>query len=138
MKRNISIVDKYKSYTVEGATTIDRNSLETIINDSIDNIFFFCLEYCNPETLNLDIKILLNKLRLDGSLILQFMNTKKICEGLIAETISEELFLKSFINKKQLISVDKICSLISGDSFTIIKLDHIESETVMIIKRISI
>ena len=66
------------------------------------------------------------------------MNTKKICEGLIAETISEELFLKSFINKKQLISVDKICSLISGDSFTIIKLDHIESETVMIIKRISI
>ena len=138
MKRNISIVDKYKSYAVEGTVSIDRNSIETIINDSIDNIFFFCLEYCNPETLNLDIKILLNKLRLDGSLILQFMNTKKICEGLIAETISEELFLKSFINKKQLISVDKICSLISGDSFTIIKLDHIESETVMIIKRISI
>lgn len=138
MKRNISIVDKYKSYTVEGATSVDRNSIETIINDSIDNIFCFCLEYCNPETLNSDIKVLLNKLRLDGSLILQFMNTKKICEGLIAETISEELFLKSFINKKQLISVDKICSLISGDSFTIIKLDHIESETVMIIKRISI
>ena len=138
MKRNISIVDKYKSYGVEGTVSIDRNSIETIINDSIDNIFCFCLEYCNPETLNLDIKILLNKLRLDGSLILQFMNTKKICEGLIAETISEELFLKSFINKKQLISVDKICSLISGDSFTIIKLDHIESETVMIIKRISI
>ena len=138
MKRNISIVDKYKSYGVEGTVSIDRNSIETIINDSIDNIFCFCLEYCNPETLNSDIRVLLNKLRLDGSLILQFMNTKKICEGLIAETISEELFLKSFINKKQLISVDKICSLISGDSFTIIKLDHIESETVMIIKRISI
>jgi len=138
MKRNISIVDKHKSYTVESATSVDRNSIETIVNDSIDNIFCFCLEYCNPETLNLDIKILLNKLRLDGSLILQFMNTKKMCEGLIAETISEELFLKSFINKKQLISVDKICSLIGGDSFTIIKLDHIESETVMVIKRISI
>ena len=138
MKRNISIVDKYKSYGVEGTVSIDRNSIETIINDSIDNIFCFCLEYCNPETLNSDIKVLLNKLRLDGSLILQFMNTKKICEGLIAETISEELFLNSFINKKQLISVDKICSLIGGDSFTIIKLDHIESETIMIIKRISI
>lgn len=120
MKRNISIViDPLQ----EKDEYIHINNISSIVNYSCDSIIINCLEYLLEKDHEIIIKILLDKIRKSGKLIISINNVHNIAQDFINRTISNNDFLKFFSNKQSLLSLESLYSYIDFNYFELINID---------------
>lgn len=115
MKRNLTIVIE----PTNNPEQVHINNLQSIVNYSCDTIIMSYLEYLLEKDHHTILKILLEKLRPSGRLILQISNIKSITENWLKQSISSQEFLNSISNKQSILSLDNIYTYIDFKVFDI-------------------
>ena len=132
MKRNIKItIDP----SIDQKDIVHINNLSSIINHSCDSIALDILEYLRENHHSTVMKLLLEKLRPSGKLVILFSNCKNIAQNYIDSTISSSDFLSFFANKQSLLSVESIYTLIDFQQFDISNIDMSTTHIVLEIER---
>lgn len=132
MKRNIKIsVDP----SIDQKDIVHINNLSSIVNHSCDSIVLDILEYLRENDHSTVIRVLLDKLRPSGKLIILFSNCKNIAQNYIDAAISSGDFLNFFANKQSLLSVESIYTLIDFQQFDISNIDMSTTHIVLEIER---
>lgn len=132
MKRNIKIsVDP----SIDQKDVVHINNLSSIINHSCDSIALDILEYLRENDHPTVIRVLLDKLRPSGKLIILFSNCKNIAQNYIDAAISSSDFLNFFANKQSLLSVESIYTLIDFQQFDISNIDMSTTHIILEIER---
>lgn len=132
MKRNIKItVDP----SINQKDVVHINNLSSIINYSCDSIVLDILEYLRESDHSAVTKLLLEKLRPSGKLIILFSNCKNITQNYIDSTISSSEFLSFFANKQSLLSIESIYTLIDFEQFDVINVDVAATHILLEIER---
>lgn len=136
--RKYQIINNTES-PIAGYIAININQLDKIINNSADYVLSTGLEYISEDKNSKIIRLLLDKLKLGGRLIIEVHDIKKICLDFINSQINNETFLKYIKNKTNIIGIDDILAVIDAN-FTKIIDQHHKSEYIysITIERIGI
>jgi precorrin-6B methylase 2 len=110
-------------------------NIPSIVNYSCDSIFIDCLEYLQNKDLSNIIKILLEKIRPSGKLVISINNVDSIVDQFSKRSISHNEFLLFFANKQNLISVENIYTLIDFQSFDLLDIKYENNFITLIIER---
>jgi hypothetical protein len=128
MKRNL-IITVDSSIKQDGFVHI--NQISSIINYSCDSIILDCLEYLQEKDHAVVFNVLLEKLRPTGRLVVSISNAKDIANT----TISSGDFLRFFINKQSLLSIESIYTFIDFKHYDILTLDTDDTSITIVIER---
>jgi hypothetical protein len=132
MKRNILITINESN---KESNSVHINDLNSIINHSCDSISISCLEYLNEQDHSAVLSHLFNKLRSSGRLIIKINNSSNIASKFLQKSISNQDFLKFFVNKRSLVSIESLYSLINFTEFDLIDLDIAEDTIRVVLER---
>ena len=132
MKRNIFItIDQ----SINNTDNIHITQIGSIVNHSCDSININCLEYIDQKDHSVVLSNLLNKLRPNGKLIIKANNAESIAIRFLQRSISEQDFLSFFTNKRSLVSVESVYTLIDFQVFDLIDLDITDNTIKITIER---
>lgn len=133
MKRNItlSLTDKDS----ESNNIVSINNLNSIVNHSYDSIVLNCLEFLPSKDHDIIIKIVLDKLRIGGRLIIEASNAASIAQQFVSFSISNDEFLNFFSNKKSLLSLENLYTLVDFNSFEIVNTNIEKNNIKLILER---
>lgn len=132
MMRNITITTDQSQQSPE---YIHIANIESIVNYSCDNISVECLEYLFEQDHRIVVSNLLNKLRDKGRLIIKTSNAQNIAQKFIQKNISNSEFLNFFVNKKSIISIETIYTLIDFDTFDLLDTNITEHTIKVVLER---
>jgi|694.fasta_scaffold00281_21 hypothetical protein len=132
MKRNL-IITVDSSIKQDGFVHI--NQISSIINYSCDSIILDCLEYLQEKDHAVVFNVLLEKLRPTGRLVVSISNAKDIANNFVNATISSGDFLRFFINKQSLLSIESIYTFIDFKHYDILTLDTDDTSITIVIER---
>lgn len=136
MKHNFAIV-RDSSVTVPlGHNAVTLNNIEPIINLSCDNILCDCLEYYSKEQSADAIQQLLQKIKPSGLLVIVLTDVKKQLSGYLEGSIGSDKLLQTFLDKLSIWSLDDILLSVNKPSFKVQKIDYVNNQIVITIKRI--
>jgi len=129
------------SEQIQGYQNIEINSINELVNYSINTIHCGCLEYIDSKVLENAISIIFQKLRINGSLILTFSNYKNICKSYSNSSMNNDEFLSLIKNKQNILStqsIKNICQNIPGSVLS--KIENIQNsyKTSIVINRTSL
>lgn len=113
---NISINQSYLSNNI---TNIDINKTSELVNDSIDTIFLNCLEALSFEDANKIIRLLLNKIGLNGLLHITILDSSLYISDFLKNKITSNSFLDTLHKTNNLITIDNIISILDAQKHQI-------------------
>lgn len=134
MKRVINLIADGARISIPNTDSVDISKINDIVNYSVDSIFCYIFEYLKPDDFLAVFNTSLKKLRPDGGLMIRFTNFKKLCDLYQKDEISNKDLLNFIENKKNILSIDQIISLLDNQ-FVLNRLDYIDNYILMIIQR---
>lgn len=120
MKRHILFYDGPIQITEPGFDSIHINQIDSIANRSCDIVQLPVIEYIKTNDLQKTIVSTLSKIRPDGYLHINFLDSKKIAKDYLANKISSSDFLRMFHNKYNLLSFDYFTTIIDLGEYDIV------------------
>ncbi len=138
MNRNINIYCDTAKDIIPNIDNINISKIKDIINFSVDYIYCGILEYIESDHLIRIFNELSDKIRIGGKLIIKFSDIKELSNRYISNTIDNDTFISCVKNKKQIISLNSIYSIIDANSFRIIKVDRIDTLINITLERIAL
>ena len=138
MNRNINIYCDTAKDIIPNIDNINISKITDIINFSVDYIYCGILEHIESDHLIRIFNELSDKIRIGGKLIIKFSDIKELSNRYISNTIDDSTFMSCVKNKKQIISLNSIYSIIDANSFRIIKVDRIDMLINITLERIAL
>jgi len=138
MNRNINIYCDTAKDIIPNIDNINISKITDIINFSVDYIYCGILEHIESDHLIYIFNELSDKIRIGGKLIIKFSDIKELSNRYISNTIDNDTFISCVKNKKQIISLNSIYSIIDANSFRIIKVDRIDMLINITLERIAL
>ena len=138
MNRNINIYCDTAKDIIPNIDNINISKITDIINFSVDYIYCGILEHIESDHLIRIFNELSDKIRIGGKLILKFSDIKELSNRYISNTIDDATFISYVKNKKQIISLNSIYSIVDANSFRIIKVDRIDMLINITLERIAL
>ena len=138
MNRNINIYCDTAKDIIPNIDNINISKIKDIINFSVDYIYCGILEHIESDHLIRIFNELSDKIRIGGKLIIKFSDIKELSNRYISNTIDNDTFMSCVKNKKQIISLNSIYSIIDANSFRIIKVDRIDTLINITLERIAL
>ena len=138
MNRNINIYCDTAKDIIPNIDNINISKIKDIINFSVDYIYCGILEHIESDHLIRIFNELSDKIRIGGKLIIKFSDIKELSNRYISNTIDNDTFISCVKNKKQIISLNSIYSIIDANSFRIIKVDRIDTLINITLERIAL
>ena len=138
MNRNINIYCDTAKDIIPNIDNINISKIKDIINFSVDYIYCGILEHIESDHLIRIFNELSDKIRIGGKLIIKFSDIKELSNRYISNTIDDSTFMSCVKNKKQIISLNSIYSIIDANSFRIIKVDRIDMLINITLERIAL
>lgn len=138
MNRNINIYCDTAKDIIPNIDNINISKIKDIINFSVDYIYCGILEHIESDHLIHIFNELSDKIRIGGKLIIKFSDIKELSNRYISNTIDDSTFMSCVKNKKQIISLNSIYSIIDANSFRIIKVDRIDMLINITLERIAL
>ena len=138
MNRNINIYCDTAKDIIPNIDNINISKIKDIINFSVDYIYCGILEHIESDHLIPIFNDLSDKIRIGGKLIIKFSDIKELSNRYISNTIDDSTFMSCVKNKKQIISLNSIYSIIDANSFRIIKVDRIDMLINITLERIAL
>lgn len=135
MKRNINIINNQIQNPISGFDAISLNNIDSIVDCSVDNILYFCIEQLDKNAAKTVFDSLVKKLRPKGSLAVKFCDLKQLCADYSNNIISN----LDLINKIQLIknplSTDEIITYVNINNTKVINISRDKNDIVITITR---
>lgn len=138
MNRNINIYCDTAKDIIPNIDNINISKITDIINFSVDYIYCGILEHVESDHFIRIFNELSDKIRIGGKLIIKFSDIKELSNRYISNTIDDSTFMSCVKNKKQIISLNSIYSIIDANSFRIIKVDRIDMLINITLERIAL
>ena len=138
MNRNINIYCDTAKDIIPNIDNINISKIKDIINFSVDYIYCGILEHIESDHLIRIFNEISDKIRIGGKLIIKFSDIKELSNRYISNTIDNDAFISCVKNKKQIISLNSIYSIIDANSFRIIKVDRIDTLINITLERIAL
>ena len=123
MKRNICIVNDKFSGKAPNTESVNISEINNIVNCSADYIVCYVLEYVDPNLSDNIIKVLLEKLRPGGYLLIAFTDFKFLSEKYSQSLVSDKDYMSNVFGKTNILSIEKITSCIVNDKYVVSKID---------------
>lgn len=136
MKHNFAIVRDSSSSCPFGHSAVMLNDIGSMINLSCDNILCDCLDYYTKQQSADAIQQLLEKVKPSGLLVFILSDVKKQLSGYLDGTTPSDKLLQTFTDKLSIWSLDDILLAVNKPSFKIQKIDYVNNQIVITIKRI--
>jgi len=124
MKRNINITNQFVKESIPQTNQVDITNIHSLVNYSVDSIVCNVLEYIDENELESFMASIIEKIRDNGRLVIKFVNFKKVfIEHINQKTSGAEIFSR-LINKKNILSLDKIINLLNIHGLMVLKVDQ--------------
>lgn len=123
MKRNICIVNDNSNNLTSSIESVHISNIQNLINCSVDYIVCYVLEYIDPNQCDATIRLLLEKLRPNGYMLIAFTDFKFLCEKYSKSQLSDKDFLQNALGKTNILSIEKITACVNPEKFTVSKID---------------
>jgi hypothetical protein len=126
MNRNIHIADTISAQKLEGfeSTSIDR--VDDIVNYSVDTLYCTGINSFEEKHKDSHLNKLLQKLRVGGSLVLRFIDTKILAKMYWDNQITPQEFISKISNSKTFTTIEEINDKIDTNEFVMSKIEHRE------------
>lgn len=138
MKRNINLISNSCITNVNNCENIHIDNLDSLIDFSVDNIFYSMISKIEKTQAKKIIDILFTKIRPEGSIIITFEDAKLVCQNYLNNYISNQELLLSFRDTKNIISVDEIMTYIDVSKFVISSITRKNTNIIVSVTRISV
>ena len=135
MKRNINITNQFVKDIIPNTSSVDISNINSLVNYSVDSIICGVLEYIEDTEWELFVTSLLEKMRNEGSIIIKFVNFKKLFIEYVNQQISSAQVFQYLINKKNMLCPDKIINILNQNGFMILKMDQNENHFTIMAQR---
>lgn len=132
---NISVNNLYLSNNIQN---IDVKDIDKLINDSVDNIFVYCLNVLPEEKAKLTIDTLLNKLGLNGNINISILNVNHYIKDFIEQKIAKQDFLNAIHQLQAIVTTDEIISSLDAKKYQIQQIADQQHSTSIVIRKISL
>jgi hypothetical protein len=136
MKHNFSVVRNASDAVPGGYNALTLNDIGLIINLSCDNILCDCLEYYSRQQSEDAIQQLLEKIKPLGLLVIVLTDVKKQLSDYLDGIAAPDKLLQTFSDKHSIWSLDDILLAVNRPSLKVQKIDYINNQIVITIKRI--
>jgi hypothetical protein len=132
MKRNIHITNQFDQKSFAESSPVAIENINTIVNYSVDNIICRVIEYIPEKDFEPFLGAMLSKLRDNGSVTFIFTDLKTIFIEYINQKVSSSLVFESLKNKQNIVSIDKIISVLNQFSLIVSKIDKNQNQIILI------
>lgn len=94
---------------------IDVNNLSSIVNNSADNVTFYCLQYLEQDSIAETINQIFSKIKPSGVISLKILDTKKCAYDFANSSIGGKDFLEKIDQFKNMISLDDVYGMVDAN-----------------------
>jgi len=136
MNRSVNLYCDSKQDMIKNIDNININNLQKIVNYSVDHLYFFIPEYIKSDDLKKYFAEIYNKIRPQGKVIIRFLDFKEASKKYINNIIDDATLFSLIQNKKSIMSLNLLYSLMDNENFAFVKLDKEEDYYVVILERI--
>lgn len=138
MKRNINIITDQFQTKINGFDLVSVNNVNSVVDCSVDNVAYFCIEYMDKNIAKSTLDILMKKLRPRGSLVVKFCDLKQLCKDYCDNVMSNN----DFVNKLKFIvnplSIDEILTYVNINNAKITNISRDKNDIIVTITRMSL
>ena len=131
---NITVNNLNQSKTQQN---IDVNNLSSIVNNSADNLTFYCLQYLEQNSIIEIINQVFSKIKPSGVINFKILDTKKCAYDFSNGNISGKDFLEKINQFKNMISLDDVYGMVDTN-FKIIQTKKDNNYIFISMQRVSI
>ena len=135
MNRSVNLYCDSKQDMIKNIDNININNLQKIVNHSVDHLYFFIPEYIKSDDLKKYFAEIYNKIRPQGKVIIRFLDFKEVSKKYINNIIDDATLFSLMQNKKSIMSLNLLYSLMDNENFAFVKLDKEEDYYVVILER---
>jgi hypothetical protein len=135
MNRNIHVVDTVSTQNLEGFESVAISRTDDIVNYSVDTLYCSMINRFEEKTKDLFLNKLLQKIRLGGSLILRFIDTKTLAKMYWDNQITSQEFISKISNNNTLTTVEEINDKINNNEFILSKIEYREDSILISVVR---
>jgi hypothetical protein len=135
MNRNIHVVDTVSTQNLEGFESVAISRTDDIVNYSVDTLYCSMINRFEEKTKDLFLNKLLRKIRLGGSLILRFIDTKTLAKMYWDNQITSQEFISKISNNNTLTTVEEINDKINNNEFILSKIEYREDSILISVVR---
>jgi hypothetical protein len=136
MNRSVNLYCDSKQDMIKNIDNININNLQKIVNYSVDHLYFFIPEYIKSDDLKKYFAEIYNKIRPQGKVIIRFLDFKEASKKYINNIIDDATLFSLIQNKKSIMSLNLLYSLMDNENFAFVKLDKEKDYYVVILERI--
>lgn len=122
MKRNINIISDNYRPKVNDFDPVHISNLDAVVECSVDNIFYGCLEFLEKQTGKNIFDTLISKLRPNGVLTLRFNDLKLLCRQYLENNISNIDLVNSIKNIINPLTIDEIITYLNIASYKVVNI----------------
>lgn len=138
MKRNINIIAKNYITKIPDFDPLSIENTDNLVNCSVDNIVFGCIELIDKNTARKLFETLCEKLRPKGVLIIKFHDLKSVCQSYLNNSMSNTDLLQITKNLENPVNIDEIITYVNINSFKVINILKEDKYITMYIMRTSL
>ena len=109
---NITVNNLNQSKTQQN---IDVSNLSSIVNNSADNVTFYCLQYLEQDSIIETINQIFSKIKPSGVISLKILDTKKYAHDFANSNVSGKDFLEKIDQFKNMISLDDVYGMVDAN-----------------------
>jgi len=135
MSRNIHVVDTVSTQHLDGFESVSVSRADDIINYSVDTLYCSIINRFEEKTKDLYLNKLLQKIRIGGSLVLRFIDTKTLAKLYWDNQITSQEFISKISNNNTLTTVEEINDKINNNEFILSKIEYREDSILISVVR---
>jgi hypothetical protein len=119
MSRNINICNAGDIQPIDGFTTITVDNIDSLVNYSVDIIFYRWMNGLTQNDVNSVLSKMLQKVRVGGSLVLKLIDGKSLAKSYFEGSIDSGEFLDTIASAKILIAPENFSAGLNNNEFMI-------------------
>lgn len=131
MKRNINIVSNSYRTSIKDFESCSIDNINSIVDCSVDNIVFFCMDGMEKNTAKQMFHLLCEKLRPEGRIAIKLIDIKNLCLDYIKNKIANDDFVKLIKNIENPLSLDEIITYIDISRLKIVNITRNNNDIII-------
>lgn len=138
MKRNINVINNQIQKPINGFDSVSVDSTNNIVDCSVDNILYFCIENIEKNKAKTIFDTLVKKIRPKGSIVIRFCDLKKLCSDYNNNIISNTDLINKIKSVANPLSVDEILTYINVNNTKITNISRESADIIVTVTKVNL
>lgn len=135
MSRNINLCHSDNIQSIDGFSNVTVDNIDSIVNCSVDIIYYRFINRLNSEQLGSVLSKLLQKLRTGGNLVLRMLDIRAIAKSYSDNSIDSQTFLSQISSVNMAITPEEINNGLNSLEYITGKIEYENNHIILSIVR---